>query len=936
MKPCLRLLLFALLISLATMSATAQCNTDTTCQYLSCRSPAFGQPASLWGELEPVNTGQLPADRDNTIMTDLQAPSPTRPRWMAVDAEGIWAFVGITHGLQIWDATNPASPVKISNTGNASFLSWSPDPHEGNPLRDVAVPPGNSNVLAAGVAGQGGLNVFNTTSKSSPSARYADGGKSVLQVHAARINAIDYAFAAASDNGVTAYSLTQAAALTSACVDTTPASVSCGPYRGKIGTRSTARYVSGVGNAAQTQHWIAVSSGNNFNGLELWDVSNPASPVQRLVVSNGSIDFIYGSAMWRDGSNYYLAFRRRISNTVTQLQIYNVNCLAAGSCTTLGTALSVISLPNETDEFFLDFSTVGNRRFLYVGNNNRCATTQQNEWLYDVTNTAAPDDITPANGTVGGLPTGYWGWGYRRNPSGFGYNEVMPRRGIFVGSFFYRMGYSIFDIHRLASGGVPTAAFTYSPSQVYRGQTVSFTDQSTGAPTSWSWTFSGGAPGSSTAQNPSGVTFSTTGNKSVTLVASNQNGASTPSVQNINVLEPAAQVGSVTATPNPALICQGVSFQALGVTGLGTITHAWQVRNSSNVLVASGGNVNPFVWDTASASAGTYTATVTVSNTSGSDTATSPTVTVNALPSLAFTGPGNAPETLNGPPFGTGAVQFRIQSQGATEWRWDFGDGTPPAWTSDPVNGPQPTHTYLSEGGYTVSVEIRNCQQGAITSSSTVVTIPDLTPLEASFAPTGLFCTATACFADVGQPITFVDSTVGDPDFYDYDWDGSGDFEDADNVAPVTNHTYNVDGLYSPRLKVRRGATEDIFTVVLQIFVGNGGNPAVTVNTPGEGELDQPVTVIASAPNCSPSPTAWTWDTGSALWGTINGSATGASVSITYTMVGTFTVTATAVDGQCTNLSDTDAVTITGGAATLFEDGFETGDTSAWTSVVNE
>lgn len=933
MSPRLRLLLLFVLISLAATSAKAQCNTDTSCQYLSCRSPAVGQPSSLWGELEPVDLGQLPADRDNTQMTDLQVPSPTRPRWMAIDTEGSWAFVGITHGIQIWSTTNPATPVKMATVGNSSFLSWAPDPHEGNPLRDVAVPPGNSNIAAAGVAGGGGLNVFNTTSKSSPSARYADGGKTVLQVHAARINNVDYAFAASTDNGVTAYSLTQAAALVNACVDISPATTSCGPYRGRVGTRTTARYVSGVGNAAQTQHWIAFSSGNNFNGLELWEVTNPASPVQKLVVSAGAVDFIYGSAMWRDGSNYYLALRRRISNTVTQGQIYNVNCLAAGSCSSLGSPIAVLNLPNETDEYFITHSTVGSRQFLYFGNNNRCATTQQNEWLYDVTNPAVPDDITPPDGLVGGLPSGYWGWGYRRNPSGFGFNEVMPRRGLFVGAYFYRMGYSIFDIHRLVTSA-PTAAFTYSPSTVYRGQPVNFGDQSTGAPTNWSWTFSGGSPGSSTAQNPSGVVFSTTGNKSVTLVASNNNGASTPAAQNITVLEPAAQVASVSATPNPALICQGVTFQAVGVTGLGTITHAWQVRDSGNVLVASGGNVNPFVWDTSAASPGTYTATVTVSNTSGSDTATSPVVTVNALPNLAFTGPGNAPETLNGPPFGSAQVAFRIQAAGATEWRWDFGDGSTPVWTTSPTTGPQPTHEYQDQGDYTVSVEIRNCQQAAITSNSLVVTIPDLTPLVANFVTTGLFCTATACFADLGEPVTFLDSTVGGPDFWDYSWDGDVNFEDPDHTAPVTSHTYNLDGTFFPQLRVRRGATVDTYQFSVPIFVGNGGLPTVTLSSPGEGEVYQPIVFNASAPNCDPQPSSWSWDTGSSLWGAIDGSASGSSVSITYSMIGSFTVTATALDGGCVNLSDSETITLTAGAAGLFDDGFESGDLTGWTTVV--
>lgn len=48
------------------------------------------------------------------------------------------------------------------------------------------------------------------------------------------------------------------------------------------------------------------------------------------------------------------------------------------------------------------------------------------------------------------------------------------------------------------------------------GETVSFTDQSTGDPTSWNWTFEGGDPPTSTEQNPS-VVFAGEGDYDVTL-----------------------------------------------------------------------------------------------------------------------------------------------------------------------------------------------------------------------------------------------------------------------------------------------------------------------------------------------------------------------------------------------------------------------------------
>lgn len=66
------------------------------------------------------------------------------------------------------------------------------------------------------------------------------------------------------------------------------------------------------------------------------------------------------------------------------------------------------------------------------------------------------------------------------------------------------------------------AAFTANNTTIYEGDVVTFTDQSTGSPTSWQWSFSGGTPTSSTSQNPS-ITYNTAGTYDVSLKASNGN-----------------------------------------------------------------------------------------------------------------------------------------------------------------------------------------------------------------------------------------------------------------------------------------------------------------------------------------------------------------------------------------------------------------------------
>ena len=70
----------------------------------------------------------------------------------------------------------------------------------------------------------------------------------------------------------------------------------------------------------------------------------------------------------------------------------------------------------------------------------------------------------------------------------------------------------------------PVANFTASPTTIPVGGSVTFTDQSTNNPTSWNWTFEGGTPSTSTAQNPT-VTYNTLGTFDVTLTAANAAGS---------------------------------------------------------------------------------------------------------------------------------------------------------------------------------------------------------------------------------------------------------------------------------------------------------------------------------------------------------------------------------------------------------------------------
>jgi len=78
----------------------------------------------------------------------------------------------------------------------------------------------------------------------------------------------------------------------------------------------------------------------------------------------------------------------------------------------------------------------------------------------------------------------------------------------------------------------PIASFTFSPTSGDVQLFVQFTDTSSGSPTSWAWTFGDG--GTSTAKNPS-WTYTAAGTWTITLIATNANGPSSPVTHTINV-----------------------------------------------------------------------------------------------------------------------------------------------------------------------------------------------------------------------------------------------------------------------------------------------------------------------------------------------------------------------------------------------------------------
>ncbi|MEJ2720689.1 MAG: S8 family serine peptidase, partial [bacterium] len=174
-------------------------------------------------------------------------------------------------------------------------------------------------------------------------------------------------------------------------------------------------------------------------------------------------------------------------------------------------------------------------------------------------------------------------------------------------------GYGMVDAEAAVGGGGPTppvAAFTGSPTSGIEPLTVNFTDQSTGLPTSWSWTFGDG--GTSVDQNPVHV-YDNAGTYTVTLTATNAAGS-----------DEEIKTNYITVSPCLAPTADFAGSPTSGTEPL-TVNFTDQSTNSPSSwswTFGDGGTSaeqNPSYTYTA---AGTYTVTLTAANGCGSDAVT--------------------------------------------------------------------------------------------------------------------------------------------------------------------------------------------------------------------------------------------------------------------------------------------------------------------------
>jgi PKD repeat protein len=475
---------------------------------------------------------------------------------------------------------------------------------------------------------------------------------------------------------------------------------------------------------------------------------------------------------------------------------------------------------------------------------------------------------------------------------------------------------------------LPSAGFTVTNSTGCAPFIVQFSNTSSANSTGFSWQFPGGTPAVSTAQNPS-VLYSAPGTYSVTLTVSNSAGTAT-SVQNNIITVPALPTpvfaptvtnrtavfantssnatafswsfgdgnsstqatpthtyaadgsytvvltatngcGSTTATQTVVIATPPVAgFTASNTSGCSPLTVQYTSTSSANSTTfnwqfpggtpATSTAQNPIVTYPA---AGTYSAVLTVSNAVGNNTSTqNAIVTVNTTPVTAFSA------TTNGL-----SATFANTSSNATAFSWNFGDGNSSTQAT-------PTHTYATDGSYTVVLTATNgC--GSTTATRTVVIA---TPPVAGF---------TASNTSGCSPLTVQYTSTSSANSTSFNWQFPGGTP-ATSTAQNPTVTYPAADTYSAVLTVSNAVGNNTSTQ----------NAIVTVNTTPVAAFSATTNGLsATFANTSSNATVFSWNFGD------GNSSTQATPTHTYAADGSYTVVLTATNG-CGSTTSTQTVVI--------------------------
>lgn len=230
------------------------------------------------------------------------------------------------------------------------------------------------------------------------------------------------------------------------------------------------------------------------------------------------------------------------------------------------------------------------------------------------------------------------------------------------------------------------------------------------------------------------------------------------------------------------------------------------------------------------------------------------------------------------------------------KYEWNFGDG------SSPTKNKTAKHTFEASGTYTVTLTLTDeeGEEGEMTMEITVV--------NAESAPEPVINTDQS-WSDDDQseitgtlPFTVIFSSEGttDPDnnIISTEWDFDGDGT-IDEVGEEAEATYETAGTYEATLYVQDSAGNEVTESITVVVESQGLTAQITASTL-TGEMPLPVTFDASGSSYPEG------DIVNYLWDFGNGTTRydSAKISYTFTSVGTYEVTVTAIASDGSEATD--------------------------------
>jgi PKD repeat protein len=341
--------------------------------------------------------------------------------------------------------------------------------------------------------------------------------------------------------------------------------------------------------------------------------------------------------------------------------------------------------------------------------------------------------------------------------------------------------------------------------------TASFTDLSydtDGSITAWSWDFGDGS-GTSTTQNPT-YTYTTEGTYTVKLTVTDNSSRTDIDSLSITVDDSlnVAPLASFTYTKNGL----EVTFDGTGSSDAdGSIAnYNWDFGDGNGGF--GSGPTHTY------SDSGSYLVRLTVTDGDGAKDSEFQTITVS---STATGGGTNNPPTADFTYTKSGLeVSFTDQSTDSDgsviQWNWDFGDGN----TSSAQN---PTHTYGSDGNYTVTLTAFDDSTEIDSYSQTISVSATNQPPTASFT-----------WSATNLSVDFTDQSA-DPDGFLTNWSWNfGDGSGSNQQNP--SHTYGSAGTYNVTLVATDDSSDpDSYSEVVSVTTSDGSAPSAPTISSAHG-----------------------------------------------------------------------------------------------------